>query len=34
MTDLTTTDTTLWASFTGREGREVVLEEETLLAVV
>ena len=34
MTDLTTADTTLWASFTRREGWEVIVEEEAFLTVV
>jgi len=34
MTDLTAADTTLWASVTGREGREVIVEEESFLTVV
>jgi hypothetical protein len=34
VTDLTTANTTLWASFTRREGREVIVEEEAFLAVV
>ena len=34
VTDLTTTYATLWASITGGEGREVIVEEEALLTIV
>ena len=34
VTDLTTTDATLWTSFAGGEGREVIVEEEALLTIV
>ena len=34
VTNLTTTDTTLWASFTRGEGREVIVKKETFLTVV
>ena len=34
VTDLTTTDATLWASFACGEGREVIVEEEALLTIV
>ena len=34
MTNLTTTDTTLWASVTRREGREVIVEKESFLTIV
>ena len=34
VTDLTTTDATLWTSIAGGEGREVIVEEEALLTIV